>query len=169
MRSILRASLIVALSVILLTGAPSTQPATAQKPLLPQPIAVLAMVRSTLIAVDQASKTGNYTVLRDLAGPGFRDANDASKLSKVFAMLTTQGIDLLPVTVVEPQYKTPPTVTPKNMLYIYGTFPIAPRAVDFEILYEMNNGRWRLFGLLISPARPAGTTTAPAVEPTPPQ
>lgn len=166
-------TLLVLLVFALLLAPASSQPqpaapAASSKPLLPQPVAILAMVRSTLVAVDQANKTGNYTVLRDLAGPEFRDANDALKLSKVFAALSTQGVDLLAVTVATPQYKTPPQVTPKDMLYIYGSFAIAPRAINFEILYKMNGGRWRLFGVLIEPApqneTPAATSPSPPAE-----
>lgn len=159
----------VALVMLALLLAPaSSQPQTSPKPLLPQPVAILAMVRSTLVAVDQANKTGNYTVLRDLASPEFRDANDASKLSKIFAALSTQGVDLLAVAVATPQYKVPPQVTPKNMLYIYGSFAIAPRAINFEILYQMHAGRWKLFGVLIEPApaneAPAATPPSPPAE-----
>ena len=32
---------------------------------------VLILIRSALLALDQANKTGNYTVLRDLGAPGF--------------------------------------------------------------------------------------------------
>lgn len=169
MSALSRSAAAIFLAAALLLGPAASQPqparAAAQKPLLPQPVAILAMVRSTLIAVDQGNKTGNYTVLRDLASPEFRDANDASKLSKIFAMLANQGIDLLAVTVVEPEYKAPPQITPKNMLYIYGSFPIAPRAINFEILYQMHAGRWRLFGVLIEPVKTDAAATSPSPPP----
>jgi hypothetical protein len=38
---------------------------------------VLILIRSTILALDQANKTGNYTVLRDLGAPGFQ-ANTAA-------------------------------------------------------------------------------------------
>lgn len=127
-------------------------PALTAAPQLPSQVAILAMVRSTLIAVDQGNKTGNYTVLRDLASPSFRDANDPSKLSLIFNPLVSQGIDMLPVTVVEPEYKAPPSITPEKMLYVMGSFPILPKPVNFEILYQMHQGRWRIYGILIAPA-----------------
>lgn len=165
--------LAAAISAILLLAPAASQPqlttppsAGPQKPLLPSSIAILAMVRSTLIAVDQGNKTGNYTVLRDLASPQFRETNDALKLAKIFSMLANQNIDLLAVTVAEPQYKTPPEITPQNMLHVYGTFAIAPRAVNFEMLYEMYGGRWRLFGILLEPAKEtAATSPSPPAQP----
>ena len=131
---------------------PAKPPAAKQIPLVPAPNAVLAMVRSTLLAVDHGNKTGNYTVLRDLAGPQFHDANNASKLVQIFSQLPVQGVDLLAVAVVVPDYKAPPSITAARMLYVVGTFPIRPRPVNFEILYEMSGGQWRVFGISIAPA-----------------
>jgi hypothetical protein len=42
---------------------------------------VIILIRETLIALDQANKTGNYTVLRDLGAPAFQ-ANSARGLAK---------------------------------------------------------------------------------------
>ena len=47
------------------------------KPQAPKPAdidrnGVLILVRSAILALDQANKTGNYTVLRDLGAPGFQ-------------------------------------------------------------------------------------------------
>ena len=120
-------------------------------PALPESVAILAMVRSTLVAVDQGNKTGNYTVLRDLGSPSFRDTNNASRLALIFSSLVTKGVDLLPVTVVEPDYGTPPSITSAKMLYVNGTYPIVPKPLKFEILFQMYQGRWRLFGISIEP------------------
>jgi hypothetical protein len=58
-------------------------------PAAPQPAqidrnGVLILIRSTVLALDQANKTGNYTVLRDLGAPGF-PANTAARLAEIFA------------------------------------------------------------------------------------
>ena len=36
---------------------------------------VIILIRSTLLALDDANKTGNYSVLRDLGAPGFKLAS----------------------------------------------------------------------------------------------
>ena len=43
---------------------------------------MLILVRTTLLALDQANKTGNYTVLRDLAAPGFQ-VDTAARLAEI--------------------------------------------------------------------------------------
>src|SRR5262245_26200342 len=54
---------------------------------------VLILIRETLLALDQANKTGNYTVLRDLGSPDFQ-ANSAAQLAEIFAQQRRDNIDL---------------------------------------------------------------------------
>jgi len=160
-----RAIAVAMLAATLLSGSASSAPSPAaapqaqmptgvlpaRMPVVPSAVVALALVRSTLLAVDQANKTGNYTVLRDLSGPDFHDANDAARLAQIFAPIRTQGIDLLPVAVIEPQYKEAPRLTAKRMLYMAGRFALS-RPVTFELLFEVVRGQWRLYGISIVPA-----------------
>ena len=54
---------------------------------------VLILIRSTLLALDDANKTGNYSVLRDLGAPGFQLANSVNN-TKVFPNPLTPVADL---------------------------------------------------------------------------
>jgi hypothetical protein len=63
---------------------------------------VLILIRSALLALDQANKTGNYTVLRDLGSPDFQ-ANSAARLAEIFAQQRRDNIDLSGVAVIDPQ------------------------------------------------------------------
>jgi hypothetical protein len=57
------------------TQKPKAAPTEAQAAPKPAQIdrnGVLILVRSALLALDQANKTGNYTVLRDLGAPAFK-------------------------------------------------------------------------------------------------
>src|SRR5258708_22453886 len=47
---------------------------------------VIMLIRSSLLALDQANKTGNYTVLRDIGAPGFQ-SNTAAMLGHIVAKL----------------------------------------------------------------------------------
>ena len=50
-----------------------------KRPEMPSPIAMLAMLRGTFLAIDHGMKTGNYTVLRDLGSSRFRKAKPAAR------------------------------------------------------------------------------------------
>jgi hypothetical protein len=45
---------------------------------------LVILIRSTLLAVNHANLTGNYTVLRELGTPGFQQSNTAARLGDIF-------------------------------------------------------------------------------------
>jgi hypothetical protein len=131
----------------------------------------LILIRSSLLALDQANKTGSYTVLRDIGAPGFQDANTAAKLGDVFANLRRDGVDLSGVAVLEPQLTAIPQVEANRMMRMVGVFPSVPTQIKFEVLYAPVQGQWRLYGVSVAvasatPAAPAapGEVAAPAAK-----
>lgn len=110
---------------------------------------VLMLIRSTLLALDQANKTGNYTVLRDLGAPGFQ-VNTAAKLAEIFAKQRGDKLDLSGVAVIDPQLSLLPQIEPNGLLHMAGFFPSVPSQVNFELLFAPVEGQWRVFGVSVS-------------------
>jgi hypothetical protein len=110
---------------------------------------VLILIRSTLIALDHANKTGNYTVLRDLGSPAFQ-SNTAARLAEVFAPQRKENIDLSGVVVLEPQLTLLPQIEANGMMHMAGFFPSVPTQVNFEMAFAPVDRQWRLFGVSIS-------------------
>src|SRR5438552_3852933 len=88
---------------IVAAGAAHVAPAQQPKPAQIDRNGVLILVRSTLLALDHANKTGNYTVLRDLAAPAFQ-VNTAARLAEIFAGHRREGLDLSGVIVIDLQF-----------------------------------------------------------------
>jgi hypothetical protein len=149
--------------------APPKQPAQsatqAPKPAQIDRNGVLILIRTTLLALDQANKTGNYTVLRDLGAPDFQ-ANSAAQLAEIFAQQRKDNIDLSGVAVIDPQLTLLPQIEANGMMRMAGFFPSVPTQVNFEPLYAPVGGRWRLFGLSVSFGQAAPAAPQP---PAPPQ
>lgn len=153
---------------------PAAKPAVAAPSAPPQPVVmpdaekIVLLLRNTLITLNDAIQTGNYTVLRDKGAPGFRDANSAAKLGQIFSNLAQNGIDLSAVSVVTPQLTEAPSLDQqKGMLHVQGYFPLQT-PVNFEVLYQSVGGRWRVFGLAVQPGAPAvQAAPAPASVPVP--
>ena len=63
----------------------SNTSATPNKPVItvPNEQVITTLVFSTLLALNQANITGNYTVFRELGAPGFQAANSTAKLSEI--------------------------------------------------------------------------------------
>lgn len=127
---------------------------------VPAPEVLLILVRTSLIALNQAVLTGNFTVLRDLGSPAFQAENTAARLGVVFADLRTKNIDLYPVAVVTPQVTETPTVGPDNVLRITGYFPTQPLQVNFQVHFQPAGGQWRLSGLTVNAAPAAAAAVA---------
>lgn len=145
------------------------QPSPAPAIAVPPPEVLLVLVRSALIALDHANRTGNYTVLRELGGPGLQ-RHSSAQLGDIFTNLRNQQVDLLPVAILTPQLTQPPSVSPEGLLQLIGVFPTQPRQIQFQIVYQPVNGQWRLFGLNVSltaaPAPPPQASAAPKPQPT---
>ena len=147
----------------------SSQPAAAALS-LPSPEALLVMVRSGLIALDQANKTGNYTVLHGIGGPQLQQSNPA-RLGDMFASLRQSGVDLQPVLVLTPQITQSPAISPQGLLMLVGFFPSRPLQIKFEVAYQPVAGYWKLAGLnvsLVPAAAEAPATGAVQAAPPPP-
>jgi len=125
---------------------------------------VLTLLRTTIIAVHQANQTGNYTVLRDLSAPGFRDKNTAADLARIFQPIREANIDLGAVVLLDPNLSQV-ELGEQNMLHIAGALATRPVAVSFELLFQPVAGVWRLNGLAITPTGAAGAPPlAPAAK-----
>ena len=142
------------------------QPAPKQQAQAPKPAqidrnGVLILIRSTLLGLDQANKTGNYTVLRDLGSPDFQ-ANSAARLAEIFAQQRNDNIDLSGVAVIEPQLTLLPQIEANGMMHMAGFFPSVPTQVNFELAYAPIAGRWRLFALSVSFGQAAPAAPQPS-------
>jgi hypothetical protein len=118
-------------------------------PAVPSPELLLLMVRTTIIGIDQANKTGNYAVLRKLGGPGLQ-ALTPEQLAQTFAPLRLRKIDLAPAAIVTPQLSEQPIISQEGLLNLSGFFPTQPLQIQFRFVYEAVGGAWRPYGLSVS-------------------
>src|SRR5882757_8811125 len=144
-------------------------PTQAPKPAQIDRNGVLILIRSSLLALDQANKTGNYTVLRDIGAPGFQ-SNTAARLGEIFAKLRSDNLDLSGVAVIDPQLSLLPQIEANGLMHMAGSFPSIPSPVEFELVFASVSGQWRLFGISVSigQAAPALSPVAQAATPPPP-
>ena len=111
-----------------------------------------------MAAIDQANKTGNYSVLRDLGSPAFQQSNDAGRLAAIFTGIRQQRLDLSDTLLFEPYFEFPPGFQ-GPLLRLRGGFRMRPTGVEFDLLYRWDNG-WRIEGIAIRPV-PMGEAQPP--------
>jgi hypothetical protein len=121
----------------------------------------LYLIRSTLLTLNDANRTGNYTVLRDLSAPDFQARNTAADLAQIFSDLRRRNFDLFSVALAAPQLSSPPALDGNGMLRLTGSFPTQPLQINFDLLFQNAGGQWRLFGISVA-------TTQVSAQPQPP-
>jgi hypothetical protein len=120
---------------------------TAPMATLPDGVYLAKLLWSTMAAIDHANRTGNYSVLRELGSVDFKTSNNVAALAAIFAGVRNQHIDLSDTLLFEPVYEFPPRIE-GGMLRMRGAFRMRPTGVEFDLLYDYNNG-WRLHAVAI--------------------
>ena len=152
---------VVATALLLAFASHAYAHAQAPKPAQIDRNGVVILIRSTLLALDRANKTGNYTVLRDIGAPGFQ-SNSAARLGEIFAKLRNDNLDLSGVAVIDPQLNLLPQIEPNGLMHMAGFFPSVPSQVNFDLSFAPVSRQWRLFGISVSIGQ-----SGPAVPPPP--
>ena len=116
----------------------------------------LYLIRSTLLTLNDANRSGNYTVLRDLAAPDFQARNTAADLSLSFSDLRRRNFDLYGAALLSPQLTAVPALDQRGFLHLAGYFPTRPQRINFDLLFTNIANQWRLFGISVAtPEAPA--------------
>lgn len=145
----LRSARLLLLAAALTVAGGLAGPARAQAPEVDAARAEF-MIKNTLIALNHANITGNYTVLRDLGALRFRANNTAARLAEVFAPLRDEGIDLAPIVLFEPQFAAPIDFDELGRLRFVGQFPTRPLRVLFDLAFESSGNRWALSDIAVN-------------------
>ena len=128
----------------------AVQPPPSIRP-VPDALELSKLIWSTILAVDHANRSGNYSVLRDLGAQGFQINNDAASLGQVFAGIRNSRIDLSNALLVPPTYLAAPQQVAPDIFQVQGMFQLRPTSIQFDIYYRWEQGRWKLFGIDIQP------------------
>ncbi len=133
----------------------------AEVPQVPHPNQLMILIRSTLLAVNQANITGNYSVLRELGTVGFQASNNTARLADVFKGLRDQNLDLGPIAILDAKLSRQPSVNANGQLRLTGFFPSRPEQVNFDLAYYYRNGRWLLDGIAVNTSRSQAAAPQP--------
>ena len=80
---------------------------------------ISVLIRSTVVALDQANRTGNYSVLHDLGDGSFRGAYSQAALADMFRAFREQNVALNSVVLFDAQLDAPPELT-GTVIFMYS-------------------------------------------------
>jgi hypothetical protein len=136
-----------------MTLLPPTQEASGPSP---ADLQALYLARSTLMALSDANRSGNYSVLRDLAGPRFRLNNSEARLADVFHGFRKANLDLGRVAIAPPEFAVAGVRDQDGMLLLRGSLAlvdtpplpaVANPRLAFAMEFEPIDQQWRLLTL----------------------
>ncbi|WP_269617587.1 hypothetical protein [Zhongshania sp. BJYM1] len=104
---------------------------------------------STFLAIEQANDTLNYSVFREIAAPEFQRKNTTEDIAELFYGLRKSGVDLSRALLLQPEYEIAPQIGATGLLRMRGKFAMPPEVVNFDLLYQMIYGEWRLLGVAV--------------------
>jgi hypothetical protein len=136
------------------TPAPATQ-AQARPAAVPDDLHLVLMIKTTILALNQANMTGNYSVLRDMGTASFQMTNSSARLAEVFSTLRVRKIDFGGILFFNPKLTTPPSLQEGQVLRVVGFFPTTPEQVNFELAYQLLGDQWMLAGIAVNTAPPS--------------
>lgn len=130
---------------ILLLGAAAAQ---AQNK-VPSGRALEALVKSSLLSLNDANVTGNYSVLHARLSKPFREQFPPEKLKATFKEFQKNGADFDIIAAMPPAYDPGPAVDEDGKLVVKGSFPTEPSRLRFELEYIPSDGEWKLIRIYV--------------------
>ena len=127
-------------AVLLLLGASAAQ---AQNR-VPSDRVLEALVKSSLLSLNDANVTGNYAVLHAKLSKPFREQFPPEKLKATFKEFSQGNADFDIIAAMKPAYDPPPEVDGDGKLVVKGSFPTEPSRLLFELEYIPSDGEWKL-------------------------
>jgi hypothetical protein len=135
-------------------------------------------VRSVLSTLNDANRSGNYSVLRDLAASEFKDEHSVDDLGRAFARLRESGTELSFVNRTAPEFNSSSLIESDGSMKLEGRFRGPAEDLEFAMTFVEQEGRWRLRTLDVStkvsqrsayiksvpaPSSPSASRTVPSV------
>lgn len=128
--------------------APPSQSASFRQT-VPDENVLARLVWSTMIALDNANRTNNYTVLNSLGSPNFQRRNSPEKLSNIFSNLRQNRVDIGRTILSTPNYYQPPEILADGTLRLRGGFDYRPKSIRFDLIYANLGGGWRIAAISV--------------------
>lgn len=134
---------------------------------LPTDSGVLVLVRTSLLTLNDAMRSGNFTVMRDLIAPSVREQNSSGRLYQIFSSLMAQRLDLRAVAILTPSYSKPPAIGTDGLLRVEGYFPGPSARINFNLALEWVGNGWSVHGLSVTLGLGRASQPSPASQPVP--
>lgn len=145
LRSRLAAAAMAALLASSVAGAESVPNAKEQE----------VLIKASLLTLNDANVTGNYTILHAKLSKPFRDQFSADRLKQSFKQFADKKADWEAVAAMSPIPTKEPHIDKRGALILHGYFDGGAQHVVYELDFIPSEGEWKPINLTVR-VKPAG-------------
>ena len=127
--------------------------AAAAQSKVPKPQVLEALVKASLLSLNDAVVTGNYTVFHAKLSKPFRQQFTPERLQETFKDFAAKDIDFDIIAAYKPVYEPEPRVDDAGKLLVKGWFPTEPARVVYDLEFIPSDGEWKLIRIKVKTER----------------
>ena len=108
-----------------------------------------ALVKGSLLTLNDANVTGNYSVLHAKLSRPFREQFSIEQFRAAFKQFRVENTDYDIIAVMQPAYDPRPSISEDGKLVVNGSFPTEPSRVRFDLEFIPSEGQWKLIAIQV--------------------
>ena len=101
------------------------------------------LIKTSLLTLNDANVTGNYTVLHAKLAKPFREQFSPDRLKQVFKPFADNKVDWGVIATKPPVASSESTIDKRGALILRGYFDTRPSRVIYELDYLPSEGEWK--------------------------
>jgi hypothetical protein len=134
-----------AIAVALLLAIPAEATET-----VPSPTAQEILIKTSLLTLNDAIVSGNYTVLHAKLAKPFREQFAPDRLKQAFQNFADKKIDMAAISAVPPVATDDARIDDRGALLLHGRFDVDRSRLVYELEFLPSEGEWKPLGLHVS-------------------
>jgi hypothetical protein len=117
---------------------------------VPSPTAQEVLIKTSLLTLNDAIVSGNYTVLHAKLAKPFREQFDPDRLKQAFKSFADQKIDMAAVSAAPPIATDDARIDDRGALLLRGRFDVDRSRLVYELDFLPSEGEWKAISLHVS-------------------
>jgi len=110
---------------------------------VPSPVLQEILIKTSLLTLNDANITGNYTVLHAKLAKPFRDQFSPDRLKQAFKSFADQKIDWGLIATKPPVATSESKIDSRGALLLRGYFDTRPSRVTYDLDFLPSGGEWK--------------------------
>jgi len=117
---------------------------------VPSSAAQEVLIKTSLLTLNDAIVSGNYTVLHAKLAKPFREQFDPDRLKQAFKSFADQKIDMAAISAAPPVASGDAQIDDRGALLLRGRFEVGRSRVTYELDFVQSEGEWKPLGLNVN-------------------